>query len=102
MSVRTQKPGIKEPAKRNSHSGPAATPVKASEPVSSRWGWAIGIGVGLLAALIAYWPALHGEFLFDDVYMHFASPRAETLPFKAWVIGARPLGNLSYWLNFQM
>jgi tetratricopeptide (TPR) repeat protein len=57
---------------------------------------------GFLALLIAYWPALTGEFVFDDVHMQFASAHPERLVLRDWLAGSRPLTGFSYWINYQM
>jgi tetratricopeptide (TPR) repeat protein len=102
MSVRTQKPAGKGPAVKG-NARPPAQGVAAPAAASHWWLWGAGFAVALIAALIAYWPAMHGEFVFDDVHMHFASvPHPETLSLRQWLTGARPLVDLSYWLNFQM
>jgi hypothetical protein len=81
---------------------PEAAPALPSRPVSSVWIWAVGFGIALIVGLIAYVPALQGQFVFDDVHMPFAIPHPENLPLRAWISGARPLTGLSYWINFQM
>jgi tetratricopeptide (TPR) repeat protein len=101
MSVRTQRPRIQRPAVNGRADGSPAA-VDTSRQMSQGWMWAAGFGVALLAALIAYWPALHGEFVFDDAHMQFTTVHPEQLPFRAWVIGARPLVSLSYWINYQL
>ncbi len=64
--------------------------------------WAAALGAALLAVLAAYWPALDGGFVFDDVHMQFLSPHPESLPLRAWIAGSRPLTGFSYWINYQM
>ncbi|MCC7497725.1 MAG: tetratricopeptide repeat protein [Bryobacterales bacterium] len=59
--------------------------------------WAAAIAVAL-AAWIAYGRALHGPFVFDDIYLPmFEPPRS----LASWMSGVRPVLMLSYWLNFQ-
>ncbi len=108
MSVNTQKRAAKgsaarDPArKEKSRPAPVVAPQAPRGVLSRGWTWAAGCGATLVAALMAYWPALHGEFLFDDVYMHFTSAHPEQLPLRTWVAGARPLVDLSYWINYQV
>ena len=100
MSVKT--PGAsKRPAVKGDSRRPIA-PVPPPRQVSRQWWWAAGIALALLAALVAYWPALHGEFVFDDVHMDFASAHPEKIPFRQWTMGARPLAGLTYWTNYQL
>ena len=68
---------------------PSRADFTAATPETSRgWIWAAGFGIALLAVLIAYWPALQGEFVFDDVHMEFLSPHPETLPLRR--VGVKP------------
>ena len=60
----------------------------------------MGGGLAGLAAA-AYWPALQGPFVFDDLYLPFVDPAFAGAGLRAWVTGARPVLMLSYWLNFQ-
>ena len=83
--------------KNNARSAPVASP--PSRHLSQRWIWVAGCAAALLAALIAYWPAWHGEFVFDDVHMRFAEGHPERLPLRIWLAGSRPLIGLSYWMN---
>lgn len=64
--------------------------------------WVLGAAVlgSLLAAFAVYGPALHGEFLFDDVYLPFLLPDVQQAPLRAW-LGVRPVLMISYWLNYQ-
>ena len=49
----------------------------------------------------AYWPALHGPFLFDDTALPFAL-RSSSAPLTAWLRGARPALMFTYWVNFSI
>src|SRR5689334_16119906 len=101
MSVRTSRPVARGPVvKGNSRPAPPAAP--PPRQTSRAWLWPAVFALALLAALIAYWPALHGQFLFDDAHMDFASPHPEKLALRQWTIGARPLVGLSYWVNYQL
>ena len=100
MKVKAQKPAGRAPGASVRTNGSAAAPVA---PAAVRWWlWAAAFGAALVAALLAYGPALQGEFLFDDEHMQFAQPHPEAVPLSAWVAGSRPLINLSYWLNYQL
>ncbi len=96
MSVKTQRPVVKGNSRVE-----VALPAPV-QPVARWWLWPAGIAGALLAALIAYGPALHGAFVFDDIHMHFAAAHPETLPFRLWLAGSRPMVGLSYWINFQL
>jgi hypothetical protein len=45
--------------------------------------------------LVLYWPALHGQFIFDDLSLPFSGP------LSAWVSEVRPVLMFSYWLNYR-
>lgn len=95
MSTRSQTASTK---KKNA---PANSPAPLSSTPDPRRLWLAGIGLALLAVLVAYGPALRGEFVFDDIHMPFASTHPETLPLRNWM-GSRPLVGFSYWLNYQI
>ncbi len=105
MSVKTQRPEVKIKPRQVTAYGAAATADKpATRPVRALSTWqilAIAFGLALAAALIAYGPALRGEFVFDDAHMQFAQPHPERLSLAAWM-GARPLVGASYWINYKM
>ena len=46
----------------------------------------------------AYWPALHGPFLFDDAALPFALP-SFSAPLAVWLRGVRPVLMFTYWVN---
>src|ERR1035438_5627559 len=74
-----------------------ATPVaRPKVPV----GW-IAAAVAVLVAFWAYWPAMHGAFLFDDQVLPFALPNMAA-PLGAWIRGVRPVLMFSYWINAQI
>jgi tetratricopeptide (TPR) repeat protein len=98
MSVKTPKPAVK----RQPRSAPVAAAMTAVESSSSRWMWPAICAGALLAAIIAYWPAIHGDFVFDDAHMPFTQAHPEQMSLRAWVIGARPLVNLSYWIDYHL
>src|SRR3954447_2420052 len=100
MSVKTPGASKRPPVKGDSRKAP--TPPVQPPQTSRHWWWAAGLALTLFAALIAYWPAMHGGFVFDDVHMDFASAHPETLPLRHWTTGARPLAGLTYWVNYQL
>jgi tetratricopeptide (TPR) repeat protein len=65
-------------------------------------GWIIwaGLAAAALAAFLCYAPALHGPFVFDDVYLPFGRPDP-----GSWVhnpiVDNRPLLMISFWLNYR-
>jgi Flp pilus assembly protein TadD len=86
--------------------GAAATPKDKAQPARAEpklKAWHVLAGV-LLAAVVAfevYQPAINGPFLFDDNYLPFTHPDYKDYPLRAWLIGARPMLMLTYWVNYQ-
>jgi protein O-mannosyl-transferase len=54
----------------------------------------------LLLAVLAYWPALSGPFIFDDYHLPFSDPNAAKAGAAFWIGGVRPVLMASYWGNF--
>jgi tetratricopeptide (TPR) repeat protein len=52
-------------------------------------------------AVWAYWPALSGEFVFDDLHLPFMQPGAAGIPLAQW-LGLRPLVMFTYWANLHI
>jgi tetratricopeptide (TPR) repeat protein len=66
------------------------------------WHYALGLAAALAAVFWAYRPALHGDFVFDDLYLDVLTPRfaSTTLP---WLIrSARPLLSITFWTNLKL
>jgi tetratricopeptide (TPR) repeat protein len=77
-------------------------PGKARTPQSRPW--LPFLLVALVAVALTFWayePSMYGPFLFDDTYMKFALPGADT-PLSQWIQGVRPLLMASYWLSSRM
>ncbi len=55
----------------------------------------------VLVAFEIYGPALHGPFVFDDLYLTYAKPHAAIQPMSEWC-GLRPILGLSFWANFEI
>jgi Flp pilus assembly protein TadD len=102
MSLKTQKPAGRRAARLDSRPSPVAPQPATARMLSPRWIAFGATAAALLAALIAYWPALHGTFVFDDAHMQFAEAHPEHIPFYVWIKGSRPLVGLSYWINYQI
>ncbi len=72
---------------------------------SSRNIWlaaAISLAAALLLGVVIYGPAMHGPFLFDDLFLPFANPAAPLEPLRLWLLGVRPTLMFSYWLNYEI
>jgi hypothetical protein len=77
----------------------AAVATPASRPkIPFEW---IAAGVAVLVVFWAYWPSMHGPFLFDDQVLPFALPNMAA-PLGAWVRGVRPVLMFTYWMNAQI
>ncbi len=85
---------------RSSRSQPA--PVVVAPKPRSGWLWALLLfGGALVAAFLAYAPALGGDFVFDDRGLPMFFTNAAALPLRAW-IGVRPLLMATFYANFQL
>ena len=74
-----------------------ALPPPSSERFWKPW-WLFG--GALAAALIAFGPALHGSFIFDDFHLPFADRHAAEMTARGWLGGVRPILMATYWVNF--
>jgi len=54
-----------------------------------------------LAAVLAYAPAMHGPFLFDDRYLPFGLADQST-SLLSWMHGVRPVLMATYWANVRI
>jgi tetratricopeptide (TPR) repeat protein len=66
------------------------------------WLWAIGVMAALFIAFQVYGPALHGPFVFDDIYLPMNVPAWQNSPFLDSLRGVRPLLMANYWLNAHL
>jgi tetratricopeptide (TPR) repeat protein len=64
--------------------------------------YALAFGAAALATLLAYAPALRGEFVLDDLSLSFTGQEYFNAPLRTWLIGVRPLLSLSFFANFQL
>ncbi|MDQ6676476.1 MAG: tetratricopeptide repeat protein [Acidobacteriota bacterium] len=64
------------------------------------WQFAAAALLAFAALWWAYSPALHGEFLFDDLHLPFLQPAAAYIPLWAW-LHVRPLLMVTYWANLH-
>jgi tetratricopeptide (TPR) repeat protein len=79
-----------------------ADTIAAAPPPRASWGpYAAVGGALLLLVLLAYAPAMHGPFLFDDNALPFALPNFDA-PLSVWVHGVRPLLMFTYWWNVRL
>ena len=77
---------------------PTAPPIAESIPL---WGYLLSFAVLLYALFEVYGPALHGPFVFDDLYLPYSKPQANLIPFRAW-LGVRPFLGISFWTDFHL
>jgi len=71
------------------------------KPVSAgSWRLFALAALAAVSAILAYAPALHGEFVFDDLHLPFLQPGAISIPLQQW-LGVRPLLMFTYWLNLH-
>jgi len=66
------------------------------------WHYAVALAAALLAALVAYGPALRGPFVFDDAYLPMMAGEPANTPLSHWMTGVRPLLMFSFWVNFRL
>jgi tetratricopeptide (TPR) repeat protein len=92
MSRKTRKPGV----------GAPAVSVAAARDTAKFWKPSWLFAGALAAALVAFGPALHGPFVFDDVHLPFADPKAAQMPAGFWIGGVRPVLMMTYWMNFLL
>lgn len=74
-------------------------PTPTERPAARNWAWLFLPGV-LIIAVIAYWPALQGPFVFDDYHLLFLNSYAAKEPAAYWIGGVRPLSMATYWITF--
>jgi tetratricopeptide (TPR) repeat protein len=96
--------------KRSRHAfAPTAKPASENRAEQSRlgsWKWA-GIGLIALAALVAYFPCLHGSFLFDDGVLIWQNPTIQSPDalYRIWFttepIDYWPVTNTAFWLEWR-
>lgn len=80
------------------------TKPKADQAVSSSafgWPWIAGFVAAFLLLLEIYWPAVHGQFIFDDEYLPFFDPGFLENGLSRLGVLQRPLLMVSYWLNLN-
>ncbi len=65
------------------------------------WVLFTGFTVMLYALFEVYGPALHGPFLFDDLFLPYAKSQAHPVPLREW-LGIRPVLGLTFWADYQL
>jgi tetratricopeptide (TPR) repeat protein len=71
------------------------------EVSAGRWPLYALIAGALIAVFWAYWPSMHGTFLFDD-NPQLGTPEARATLLADWVHRLRPLLLITYWFNVQI
>jgi protein O-mannosyl-transferase len=66
------------------------------------WHYAVALAAALLAVLVAYGPALRGQFVFDDAYLPMMARESAGSPWRHWMAGVRPLLMFSFWANYRL
>jgi protein O-mannosyl-transferase len=90
--------------KKSKRSRPAEANASAVVPATTFvwWPWLAAFAALFLTYTI-YGPSLRGPFVLDDRYLPFFNPQLQNLPLSEWLpAGARPMLNLSYWINYQL
>jgi len=78
-------------------------PRKTTLPAGPRpWLYAAAVCITLLAVFEAYQPALHGPFLFDDLYLPFQLPELIHAPLSHWLRQTRPFLMFTFWVNLRV
>ncbi len=84
-----------------------ATKTKRNSPASATqamvfpwWGWCIALSAVVYALFQIYDPAMHAEFLFDDLFLPYSKSNAKYTPLSFW-LGVRPVLGVSYWLDYH-
>ncbi len=65
------------------------------------WGYLAGFALTLYILFEIYGPALHGPFVFDDIYLPYSNPQAASIPLRTW-LGVRPILGLTFWTDFHL
>ena len=65
------------------------------------WGYLLTCAALLYILFEVYGPALHGPFLFDDLFLPYAKFQASHIPFRTW-LGVRPILGLTFWTDFHL
>lgn len=82
-------------------SKPKAPPDSRSWEGPRPWLYVLAACATLLALLEAYQPALHGPFLFDDLYLPFQLPNFIGAPLSYWLQQTRPFLMFTFWVNLR-
>ena len=89
-------------AQRTTKSAQPPSQAAAAAPRPAGWGaYALGIAAALVVAYIVYFPALDGEFVFDDLHLPMFQQAALLAPLRTWW-AVRPLLMTTYYVNFHV
>ncbi|MGO9895685.1 MAG: hypothetical protein ACLPX8_15930 [Bryobacteraceae bacterium] len=107
MKAKSRRSGPQPGGRAGDRSAPETKPAGKSgksSPAAPSRPWLPYMLAALVAAALTLWvyePSMYGPFLFDDTYLKFALPGADS-PLRDWIHGVRPLLMASYWLSARM
>jgi hypothetical protein len=66
------------------------------------WWPVLGSLAAFVVVWVAYGPALHGPYVFDDQALPVLGPDAAYRSFTSWMSTNRPFWMFTFWLNYQV